>query len=75
MSAALSIEAADRLVASALDASPAPHELAPLLRGRAREHDAEAFELLGRLGYPAAVIAAALPAARRLTLNPRQEPA
>ena len=66
---ALSIAAADAMIeraAAAFRAEIDPAELAPLIRGNAREHDADAFELFGRLGFAPLAIARALPAARAL---------
>ena len=66
---ALSIAAADALIeraAAAFRAEIDPAELAPLLRGAAREHDGEAFALFCRLRFEAVAIAKALPAARAL---------
>ena len=66
---ALSVAAADALIeraAAAFRAEIDPAELALLLRGAARDHDGEAFALFGRLGFEAAAIAKALPAARAL---------
>lgn len=43
-----------------------PADLAPLLRGHAREDDGAAFALFARLGLSAAAIAKALPEARKI---------
>ncbi len=71
MSAAISLAAADAmvkaiagLVADVDDTVAA--DLAPLLRGHARDDDGAAFDLLGRLGFSPATIAKTLPAARAL---------
>lgn len=73
---ALSLRAADALIdalagAYVADAARRTNlglaaDIAPLLRGHAREDDGAAFALLTGLGFAAPDIAAALPAARAL---------